>query len=106
MGHAARRYHRPSSSTPHHLEPARGHTLDRRFRKALFTLAREAADREDLSARFDAFIADVRTVPPGDRPYSDEVHDILRGLSLRLDLALQLQRRYDDARVGRARPPA
>ena len=87
-------------------QPPREHPLDRRFRKALFTLAREAADVEDLRARFDAFIEDVRTSPPGDRPYSDEVRDILRGLSLRLDLTLQLQRRYDQARVGLGRQPA
>lgn len=48
----------------------------------------------------------MRTSPPGDRPYSDEVRDILRGLSLRLDLTLQLQRRYDQARVGLGRQPA
>ena len=103
MGHASGRYHRPSRTRT--CRP-KERTLDRRFRKALFTLTREAADREDLYARFDAFIADVRAAPPDQRPYPDEVLDVVRGLSLRRDLALQLQRRYADARVGRAPQPA
>ena len=75
--------------------------MERRFRKALFEIAREATSREDLDARFDDFIDDVREAPSGIRPYADEVRDVLRGLSLRSDLALDLQRRYEAARVGR-----
>ena len=67
---------------------------------------REVSDVDDLNARFDAFIEDVRQGPPDIRPYPDQVLDTLRGLSLRRDLALQLQRRYEDARVGVTREPA
>ena len=61
---------------------------------------------DDLHTRFDAFIEDVRQAPPDQRPYPDQVRDTLRGLSLRRDLALELQRRYEDAHVGRMRQPA
>ncbi len=84
----------------------RSPTLDRSYRKALFKLVREVSDVDDLNARFDAFIEDVRQGPPDIRPYPDQVLDTLRGLSLRRDLALQLQRRYEDARVGVTREPA
>ena len=84
----------------------RSPTLDRTFRKALYKLVREVSDVADLDARFDAFIEDVRQAPPEVRPYPDQVRDTLRGLSLRRDLALQLQRRYEDAHVGRVRQPA
>ena len=87
-------------------EAQRSPTLDRTFRKALYKLVREVSDVADLDARFDAFIEDVRQAPPEVRPYPDQVRDTLRGLSLRRDLALQLQRRYEDAHVGRVRQPA
>lgn len=87
-------------------EASRSRTLDRTFRKALYKLVREVSDVADLDARFDAFIEDVRQAPPEVRPYPDQVRDTLRGLSLRRDLALQLQRRYEDAHVGRVRQPA
>ncbi|MDE2695051.1 MAG: hypothetical protein OXH97_00850 [Chloroflexota bacterium] len=48
----------------------------------------------------------MRQAPPDQRPYPDQVRDTLRGLSLRRDLALALQRRYEDAHVGRVRQPA
>ncbi|MCY3655234.1 MAG: hypothetical protein OXG95_01305 [Chloroflexi bacterium] len=48
----------------------------------------------------------MRQAPPDQRPYPDQVRDTLRGLSLRRDLALDLQRRYEDAHVGRVRQPA
>ena len=42
--------------------------MERRFRKALFALAREASDAPDLRARFDDFIAEVRSHPAPVRP--------------------------------------
>ena len=99
---AARWYRRPRPRG----RGAGSTTLDRTFRKALYKLAREVSDVDDLHARFDAFIEDVRLAPPDQRPYPDQVRDTLRGLSLRRDLALQLQRRYEDARVGGARGSA
>ncbi len=74
--------------------------MDRRFRKALFALAREAVDASDLRARFDDFIAEVRTHPASVRPYPDEVRDTLLALSFRPEVAADLHRRYRDARVG------
>ena len=103
MSAAARRWYRPSQPG---VPSPRSPTLDRTYRKALFKLLREVSDVDDLNARFDAFIEDVRQGPPDIRPYPDQVCDTLRGLSLRHDLALQLQRRYEDAHVGRPRQPA
>jgi hypothetical protein len=80
--------------------------VERRFRKALFAIARDASDVADLRARFDAFIEGVRDEPPGLRPYPDEVRDTLQALSFRPELATELHRRYLDARVGRERQPA
>lgn len=80
--------------------------LDRTYRKALYKLLREVTDVADLDARFDAFIEDVRRAPADQRPYPDQVRDTLRGLSLRRDLALRLQERYEAARVGAARESA
>ena len=97
MSAAAARWYRRASRE---CRATRSPTLDRTFRKALYKLVREVSDVDDLNARFDAFIEDVRRVPPAVRPYPDQVRDTLRGLSLRRDLALQLQRRYEDARVG------
>ena len=97
MSAAAARWYRRASRE---CRSARSPTLDRTFRKALYKLVREVSDVEDLNVRFDAFIEDVRRAPPAVRPYPDQVRDTLRGLSLRRDLALQLQRRYEDARVG------
>ena len=76
--------------------------MQRRFRKQLFALVREARDERDLHRRFEAFMDGVLAVPPAERPYADEVRDTLRGLSLRKDLADDLHRRYDAARLGRA----
>ena len=99
LGCAATRWYRRRQARARNTEER---TLDRNYRKALFKLLREVSDLDDLYARFDMFIEDVRQGPPGIRPYPDQVHDTLRGLSLRSDLALQLQRRYEDAHVGRA----
>lgn len=74
--------------------------MDRRFRKALFALAREASDAPDLRERFDAFIAEVRSHPAQVRPYPDEVRDTLLALSFRPEVADDLHRRYRDARIG------
>ncbi len=74
--------------------------MERRFRKALFALAREAGSASDLRERFDAFIAEVRTHPAQTRPYADEVRDTLLALSFRPEVAADLHRRYHDARVG------
>ena len=74
--------------------------MERRFRKALFALAREASDAPDLRARFDDFIAEVRTHPAPLRPYADEVRDTLLALSFRPEVAADLHRRYREARVG------
>ncbi len=74
--------------------------MDRRFRKALFRLAREASDAPDLLERFDEFIAEVRSHPAPVRPYPDEVRDTLLALSFRPEVAADLHRRYRDARVG------
>ncbi len=74
--------------------------MERRFRKALFALARETSDASDLRARFDEFIAEVRAHPAQVRPYPDEVRDTLLALSFRPEVAADLHRRYRDARVG------
>ena len=74
--------------------------MERRFRKALFALARESSDASDLRERFDAFIAEVRSHPAQVRPYADEVQDTLLALSFRPEVAADLHRRYLDARVG------
>ena len=74
--------------------------MERRFRKALFALAREAGSASDLRDGFDAFIAEVRTHPAQNRPYADEVRDTLLALSFRPEIAADLHRRYRDARVG------
>ena len=74
--------------------------MERRFRKALFALAREASDASDLRERFDTFIAEVRTHPAQVRPYADEVRDTLLALSFRPEVAADLHRRYREARVG------
>lgn len=80
--------------------------MQRRFRKQLFAIAREAQDERDLQRRFAAFIEVVRAAPVDERPYAVEVRDTLRALSLRRDLAEALHRTYDDARVGRRQAPA
>ena len=80
--------------------------MERRFRKALFALAREAADADDLRTRFDAFIEEVRRAPAHERPYAGGVRDTLEALSLRRHLVDELHDRYQDARVGLGRRPA